>query len=63
MHRPHVKVERRAMVDKMILLVSIVSNCMEFVCYLLIFCLQFLNIKKTARDNFSTLLHIKLKYK
>ena len=53
MNLPHVKPERRAMVDKVIVLTCIICNGVEFVCYLLIFRLQHLNIKKTARDDFS----------
>ena len=52
MGHPHVKVERRAIVDKVIVLVCIVCNCVEFILYFLIFCSHFLNLKKTARDNF-----------
>ena len=53
MNLPHVKPDRRAVVDKVIALVAILCNAVEFVCYLLIFRLQYLNNKKAARDDFS----------
>ena len=53
MNLPHVKPDRRAVVDKVIALVALLCNAVEFVCYLLIFRLQYRNDRKTARDDFS----------
>ena len=50
MHLPHVRPERRAVVDKVIVLLCMICNGVEFVCYLLIFRLQYVNNRRTARE-------------
>ena len=58
MHLPHVRPARRAAVDKVIVLFAMICNAVEFVCYLLVFRLQYVNNRRTARDQsfFNTLL-------
>ena len=57
MHLPHVRPARRAVVDKVIVLFAIICNAVEFLCYLLIFRTQYVNNRRTAREQsfFNTL--------
>ena len=57
MHLPHVRTARRAVVDKVIVLFCMICNGVEFLCYILIFHLQYVTNRRTAREQsfFNTL--------